>query len=375
MEEIGAYPAQRRSGSLKVDLAERAYPILIGQGLLGQPGLLRPHIGGRQAMVVTNKTVAPLLLPKLMASLGDVQADVLALEDGEQHKTLRTYAQVIDALMHKRHNRTTTLIALGGGVLGDIAGFAAATFQRGVAFIQVPTTLLAQVDSSVGGKTGVNHAQGKNMIGAFHQPRCVLADIAALVTLPERQYRAGLAEVVKYGVIWSADFFAWLESQADALERRLPDALAEAVRRSCVIKAEVVRRDEREQGLRAILNYGHTFAHALETLTGYSQLLHGEAVAIGMATAADCARRHQLLSADAVQRITALLHTLGLPTRMPEGLDNKAVLRSMGMDKKVVDGRLRLVLPERIGAVRVTDRIDRQALAQAVAAAIGHAAA
>ena len=353
---------------LKADLGERAYPILIGWDLLGQPGLLRPQIG-RQALVVTNKTVAPLFLPRLRASLGDVEADVLELEDGEQHKTLDAYAQVIDFLMHKRHNRTTTLIALGGGVVGDIAGFAAATFQRGVAFIQVPTTLLAQVDSSVGGKTGVNHAQGKNMIGAFHQPRCVLADISTLRTLPDREYRAGLAEVVKYGVIWRQEFFAWLEAESDALLRRAPDALAEAVRQSCEIKAEVVRQDEREQGLRAILNYGHTFAHALETLTGYNQLLHGEAVAIGMAAAADCARRHELLGAAPVQRINALLRALGLPTRMPAGLDAEAVLKVMGMDKKVVDGRLRLVLPERIGAVRVTDRIDRRAVAQTIAAA------
>ena len=353
---------------LKVDLGERAYPILIGWDLLGQPGLLRPQLG-RQALVVTNKTVAPLFLPRLRASLGDVEADVLELEDGEQHKTLDAYAQVIDFLMHKRHNRTTTLIALGGGVVGDIAGFAAATFQRGVAFIQVPTTLLAQVDSSVGGKTGVNHAQGKNMIGAFHQPRCVLADISTLRTLPDREYRAGLAEVVKYGVIWRQEFFAWLEAESDALLRRAPDALAEAVRQSCEIKAEVVRQDEREQGLRAILNYGHTFAHALETLTGYNQLLHGEAVAIGMAAAADCARRHELLSTAAVQRINVLLCALGLPTRMPAGLDAEAVLEVMGMDKKVVDGRLRLVLPERIGAVRVTDRIDRRAVTQAIVGA------
>ena len=349
---------------LKVDLGERTYPILIGADLLGQPGLLRPHIGGHQAMVVTNKTLAPLLLHRLSASLGDVRADVLELEDGERFKTLKTFGLVMDALMRHRHNRTTTLIALGGGVVGDIAGFAAATFQRGVAFIQVPTTLLAQVDSSVGGKTGVNHPEGKNMIGAFHQPKCVVADISVLKTLPEREYRAGLAEVVKYGVIWSEAFFAWLEGQCAALQRRAPDALAEAVRQSCAIKAEVVRRDEREQGLRAILNYGHTFAHALETRSGYSQLLHGEAVAIGMALAADCARRHELLGADAVERINALLHTLGLPTRMPAGLDAEALLKVMGMDKKVLDGRLRLVLPERIGTVRVTDEIDQQAVLQ-----------
>lgn len=359
---------------LQVDLGERSYPVLIGTGILGKPGLLSPYLRGTQAMVVTNETVSPLFLNKLLSGLEGVDADVVELADGERFKTLETYSRVIDALMDKRHNRTTTLIALGGGVVGDIAGFAAATFQRGVAFIQVPTTLLAQVDSSVGGKTGVNHPDGKNMIGAFHQPSCVVADIEALKTLPEREYRAGLAEVVKCGLIWSQGFFAWLEGQTSKLKRRAPDALMEAVRRSCRIKAEVVGRDEREQGLRAILNYGHTFGHALETLTGYSQLLHGEAVAIGMAAAADCAQRHGLLDDASVRRITALLSALGLPTRMPAGTDAKAMLEVMGMDKKVLDGRLRLVLPERIGAVRVTDEIDRQALLRTLEAAMGRTA-
>ncbi len=343
---------------LKVELATRSYPILIGDGLLGRPDLLAPYIGARQVAVVTNTTVGPLFLDKLTASLGGVAADVIEVQDGERFKTLDTYASVIDALMHKRHNRTTTLIALGGGVIGDLAGFAAATFQRGVAFVQVPTTLLAQVDASVGGKTGVNHPDGKNMIGAFHQPRCVLADTATLATLPGREYRAGLAEVVKYGVIWSAQFLAELERRIDALNRRDAAALAAVIRRSCAIKAEVVAQDERELGRRAILNYGHTFAHALETLTGYDQLLHGEAVAIGMVLAADCACRHGLLDRASVQRIRGLLSALGLPTDMPAAIDPSAALAAMGMDKKVVDGRLRLVLPERIGAVRVTDQVE-----------------
>ena len=359
---------------LKVDLGVRAYPILIGAGLLRKPELLAPHIGGRQVMVVTNETVAPLFLDRLLGCLGGVAADVLELKDGERFKTLDAYAQVMDALMQKRHNRTTTLVALGGGVVGDVAGFAAATFQRGVAFIQVPTTLLAQVDSSVGGKTGVNHPSGKNMIGAFHQPSCVVADIEALETLPEREYRAGLAEVVKYGVIWSEKFFAWLEGHRAELLRCAPEVVTEAVHRSCAIKAEVVAQDEREQGLRAVLNYGHTFAHALETLTGYNALLHGEAVAVGMVLAADCAGRHGLLDAGSVRRITALLTALGLPVRMPKGMNTESVLQVMGMDKKVVDGRLRLVLPERIGAVRVTERIDQEALRRTLDAAIGWAA-
>ncbi len=347
---------------LKVDLGARSYPILIGDGLLGAPDLLTPYITGRQVAVITNSTVGPLFLDKLMASVGGLAADVIELQDGERFKTLDTYAGVIDALMDKRHNRTTTLIALGGGVIGDLAGFAAATFQRGVALVQVPTTLLAQVDASVGGKTGVNHPGGKNMIGAFHQPRCVLADTATLATLPVREYRAGLAEVVKYGVIWSAAFFSELERRIDALNQRDAAALAEVIRQSCAIKAAVVAEDEREQGRRAILNYGHTFAHALETLTGYDQLLHGEAVAIGMVLAADCARRHGLLDRASVGRIHGLVSALGLPTEMPATVRPSAALAAMGMDKKVVDGRLRLVLPERIGAVRVTDQVEQSAV-------------
>ncbi|MXX28664.1 MAG: 3-dehydroquinate synthase [Gammaproteobacteria bacterium] len=347
---------------LKVDLGARSYPILIGDGLLGTPDLLLPYVGAHQVAVITNTTVGPLFLDKLMASLGGVAADVIELQDGERFKTLDTYASVIDALMDKRHNRTTTLIALGGGVIGDLAGFAAATFQRGVAFVQVPTTLLAQVDASVGGKTGVNHPGGKNMIGAFHQPRCVLADTATLATLPGREYRAGLAVVVKYGIIWSADFFAELERGIDALNQRDTAVLADVVRQSCAIKAAVVAEDEREQGRRAILNYGHTFGHALETLTGYDQLLHGEAVAIGMVLAADCACRHGLLDEASVQRIRGLVGALGLPTEMPPAIDPSAALAAMGMDKKVVDGRLRLVLPERIGAVRVTDQVEQAAV-------------
>ena len=347
---------------LKVELGTRSYPILIGAGLLGTPDLLVRHIGAKQVAVITNTRVGPLFLDKLLASLGDVAADVIELQDGERFKTLDTYANVIDALMDKRHNRTTTLIALGGGVIGDLAGFAAATFQRGVAFVQVPTTLLAQVDASVGGKTGVNHPGGKNMIGAFHQPRCVLADTATLATLPGREYRAGLAEVVKYGIIWSADFFAELERGIDALNQRDTAVLADVVRQSCAIKAAVVAEDEREQGRRAILNYGHTFGHALETLTGYHQLLHGEAVAIGMVLAADCACRHGLLDEASVQRIRSLVGALGLPTEMPLDIDPSAAFAAMGMDKKVVDGRLRLVLPERIGEVRVTDQITQAAV-------------
>ena len=267
---------------LEVDLGARSYPILIGAGLLSRGGILAPWLRGKRAMVVTNRTVAPFYLDALLEALGDVRADVLQLEDGERFKTLDSYSRIVDAMLESRHDRSTTVVALGGGVVGDIAGFAAATYQRGVSCIQAPTTLLAQVDSSVGGKTAVNHPLGKNMIGAFHQPICVLADTDTMATLPEREYRAGLAEVLKYGVIRDASFFSWLEVNAPALLRKDSDAVARAVRTSCATKAAVVAEDERESGLRAILNFGHTFGHALETLTRYERLLHGEAVAIGM---------------------------------------------------------------------------------------------
>ncbi len=347
---------------LNVALGERGYPILIGAGLLGQSGILAPYLRGGQVMVVTNNSVAPLYLAALRTALGERSVDVFELEDGERFKTLDSYARIINALLKHRHSRSTTLVALGGGVVGDIAGFVAATYQRGVACIQVPTTLLAQVDSSVGGKTAVNHPLGKNMIGAFHQPRCVLADTNTLKTLAEREYRAGLAEVLKYGVIWDAAFFDWLTANAAALMNRNAATLAEAVRVSCAIKAEVVARDERESGLRALLNFGHTFGHAIETLTGYDQLLHGEAVAIGMVLAADCSVRHQQLDASEASRIIALVNALGLPGEMPAGLSAAAMLDAMAVDKKVVDGRPRLVLARRIGEAFIQEQVDRSAL-------------
>ena len=347
---------------LEVDLGERSYPILIGAGLLRQAGILGPHLRGNQAMVVTSQTVAPLYLEALRAAVGDVRTDVFELEDGERFKTLESYSRILDALMERRHNRSTTIVALGGGVVGDIAGFAAATYQRGVSCIQVPTTLLAQVDSSVGGKTAVNHPLGKNMIGAFHQPNCVLADTDTLATLPDREYRAGLAEVLKYGVIWDESFFSWLEAGATALLSRDTDAVAHAVRTSCATKAQVVAADEREGGLRAILNFGHTFAHAIETLTGYEQLLHGEAVAIGMAMAADCSVRHGLLAERDASRVLAAIRELGLPAEIPPGIGSAAMLDAMAVDKKAVDGRIRLVLARRIGEAVVVADIDRSAL-------------
>ena len=352
---------------LSVDLGDRSYPIHVGVGLLRGSGSFTPFIGGRRVCIITNETVAPLYLDVVVKSLHGYAVDACVLPDGEAHKTLATYARVIDHLISHRHDRSTTLVALGGGVIGDITGFAAATYQRGVALIQVPTTLLAQVDSSVGGKTAVNHPQGKNMIGAFYQPRLVLADLDTLNTLPSREYLAGIAEVIKYGVIRDADFFAWLEGQVDALLRRDPAVLDRAVLRSCAIKAEVVAADEREDGVRAILNFGHTFGHAIETLTRY-EYLHCEAVAIAIVMATDLSMRLRLLDRAQGRRIKALVGAVGLPVTAPGNITPDAMRAAMGLDKKVVDGRMRLVLARALGDGFVTDRFDTSALEATLAA-------
>ncbi len=346
---------------LSVDLGDRSYPIHVGVGLLRESDRLRPFITGRQVCIVTNETIAPLYLDTVRKSLDGYAVDACVLPDGEAHKTIATYTRVIDHLIAHRHDRSTTLIALGGGVIGDITGFVAATYQRGVAFIQVPTTLLAQVDSSVGGKTAVNHPQGKNMIGAFYQPRLVLADMDTLRTLPAREYLAGLAEVIKYGVIRDAEFFAWLETHVDALVRRDPPVLDRTVLRCCAIKADVVAADEREDGERAILNFGHTFGHAIETLTQY-EYLHGEAVAVGMVMAADLSVREGLLAPDDGRRIKALIGAVGLPVAPPGNVTPDAMRTAMGLDKKVVGGRIRLVLARGLGGAVVTDRFEADAL-------------
>jgi 3-dehydroquinate synthase len=353
---------------LEVDLGDRRYPIVIGPNVLDRQELLLPHIAGSQVCVITNETVAPLYLDRVRAALAGIrQVDAIVLPDGEAYKTVTTYSRIIDDLMRLRHNRTTTLVALGGGVVGDLTGFVAATYQRGVDFIQLPTTLLAQVDSSVGGKTGVNHPQGKNMIGAFHQPVCVLADTGVLSTLPRREYLSGVAEVIKYGIIRDAPFFAWLETQRECLLQLDQPVLAHAVRTSCAIKAAVVESDEREVGLRAILNYGHTFGHAIESLTHYRVYLHGEAVAIGMVMAADLSFRQGWLSGRDAARIKRLVDATGLPT-CPPRLDAEAFLDAMGMDKKVVDGRLRFVVLHALGKAVVSDAIDPVLLRQTLAA-------
>ena len=343
---------------LTVDLGDRSYPIYIGKKLIEQP-LLEKHLKGRQVMIVSNETVAPLYLDKLMAQFEAVAADVVVLPDGERFKDMEHLNLIFDALLEKRHNRTTTLIALGGGVIGDMTGFAAACYQRGVTFIQVPTTLLSQVDSSVGGKTGVNHRLGKNMIGAFHQPVAVIADTDALLTLPERELSAGLAEVIKYGLIYDRRFFDWLEANIDALRQRDADALSYAIYRSCEIKAEVVAQDERESGIRALLNLGHTFGHAIETSQGYGTWLHGEAVGTGMLMAADLSARMGWIAPQDLERIRNLLVVAGLPVEAPESMTPEEFIGLMAVDKKVLDGQLRLVLMKSIGEAVVTDQIDR----------------
>ena len=353
---------------LSVDLGDRSYPIFTGTKLFSKPDYLLPYIHGQQVCVVTNETVAPLYFQQLKAVLGDKDILEIVLPDGERYKNLDTLNLIFDQLLAARHNRTTTLIALGGGVTGDMTGFAAACYQRGVEFIQVPTTLLAMVDSSVGGKTGVNHALGKNMIGAFYQPNCVLADTDLLKTLPERELSAGIAEVIKYGLISDYDFFVWLEQNMEKLLAKDEAALAYAIDRSCQNKASVVARDEREGGIRAILNFGHTFGHAIETAQGYGVWLHGEAVAAGMVMAADLSQRMGMISKDDLNRLVSMLKKAKLPVIAPDTMTSDDFIALMSVDKKVLDGRLRLVLLQSMGEAVVTSDIDRILLLQTFSA-------
>jgi 3-dehydroquinate synthase len=356
--------------TLTVDLGDRSYPIHIGQHLLDNSDLLTRHIRSKQVMVVSNDTVAPLYLDKVMHGLSGFDATSVILPDGEQYKTLETLNSIFTALLEARYNRDCTLVALGGGVVGDITGYASASYQRGVAFLQVPTTLLAQVDSSVGGKTGVNHALGKNMIGAFHQPGCVVIDTDTLDTLDDRQLSAGLAEVIKYGLIRDAGFFDWLETNMGALMARDKQALAYAIERSCAIKAEIVAADERESGQRALLNLGHTFGHAIETGTGYGNWLHGEAVATGMLMAADLSARHGWVDSDTVQRTEQLLLQAKLPITAPGEMDEPRFMELMAIDKKVIDGSLRLVLLKGIGDATVTGDFRPELLGETLRSAV-----
>ena len=339
--------------SITVELGDRSYPICIGTGLLGGGFDLSSYVRGPDCLVVTNETVEPLYLDALLADLSGKQVRAISLPDGEAYKTLETVEDILDTLVEGGANRDTTLIALGGGVVGDITGFAAACYMRGVDFIQAPTTLLAQVDSSVGGKTGVNHASGKNLIGAFHQPQAVMIDTGTLDTLPDRELRAGLAEVIKYGAIVDADFFGWLESNIEALLARDAEALAIAIQRSCELKADIVAEDERESGRRAILNFGHTFGHAIERCQGYGEWLHGEAVAAGMVMAAQLSGGNEA----GAERLRELLERAGLPTR-PPAIAAGDMLAAMGMDKKVQQKQLRFVLLRALGDAIVTGDYD-----------------
>ena len=339
--------------TLKVDLGERSYPIHIGEGLLDQPELLAPHIAGRQVAIISNETVAPLYLERLSRSLAAYSVISVILPDGEAHKNWETLQLIFDGLLTARHDRRTTVIALGGGVIGDMAGFAAACYQRGVDFIQVPTTLLSQVDSSVGGKTGINHPLGKNMIGAFYQPRAVIADTATLGTLPARELSAGLAEVIKHGAILDADFFDWIEANIEPLIARDRQAIGYAIARSCEIKSDVVRKDEREGGLRAVLNFGHTFGHAIENGLGYGAWLHGEAVGCGMVMAADLSARLGLIEPAAVERVRALVRAAGLPAVAPD-LGEARWIELMEVDKKNEGGEIRFILLKPLGSPSIT---------------------
>lgn len=357
---------------ITVTLGERSYPITIAAGLFNDPASFMPLKAGEQIMLVTNQTLAPLYLERVRKVLeqAGVIVDQVILPDGEQHKSFAVLEQVFSALLEKPHGRDTTLIALGGGVVGDLTGFAAACYQRGVRFIQVPTTLLSQVDSSVGGKTAVNHPLGKNMIGAFYQPASVVVDLDCLKTLPARELSSGLAEVIKYGIILDHEFFVWMENNIDALVALDMQALAYCIRRCCELKAKVVAADERESSLRALLNLGHTYGHAIEAEMGYGVWLHGEAVAAGMVMAAETARRLGHFSAADIERIKALLRRAGLPSCGPLEMKPESYLPHMMRDKKVLAGELRLVLPTAIGQAQIRSGVGHELVLASIAACL-----
>jgi 3-dehydroquinate synthase len=355
--------------SLRVALGERSYPIHIGAGILDDPALYAPYVGGGSAAIVSNDVVAPLYMARVRKALqASGRVAEIVVPDGEQAKGWDSLERVVDALLAARCGRDTLIVALGGGVVGDLAGFAAAVYQRGVAFLQVPTTLLAQVDSSVGGKTAINHARGKNMIGAFHQPRAVICDVATLGTLPERELRAGIAEVIKHGLALDLEFVQWLERDIERLVAREPAALAYAVRRSCELKAAIVAADEREAGVRALLNFGHTFGHAIEAGTGYGTWLHGEAIAAGMVMAAELSARAGALARQDVERVRKLLRRAGLPVTGP-ALSGERLLELMALDKKSARGRVRFVLLSSIGKAELRGDVDQRLVSEAIVAA------
>ena len=357
--------------SLRVALSpagSSAYPIHIGADLLARPELYRPHLAGGGAAIVTSEVVAPLYLPRVRAALEGVRTTEIVVPDGEHAKSWPVLEQVFEGLLAGGCGRDTLLVALGGGVVGDLAGFAAAVYQRGIAFLQVPTTLLAQVDSSVGGKTAINHARGKNMIGAFHQPRAVISDVSVLDTLPERELRAGLAEVIKHALALDLPFLEWLEGNTDRLLARDRRALTYAVRRCCEIKAAIVAADEREAGVRALLNFGHTFGHAIEAGSGYGNWLHGEAIAAGMVMAAELSLRLNLIGAAEVARVRSLLRKAGLPTAGP-ALEPERLVELMATDKKAAQGKLRFVVLEALGRAALRGGVDHERIHQAIVAA------
>jgi 3-dehydroquinate synthase len=357
--------------TLSVALGERAYPIHVGAGLLGNANLYAPYVRDRRVAVITNPVVQPLYLERVQTALAQAGADSVPIlvDDGEQAKSWAVLDRVFDAMLVARLGRDSMVVALGGGVVGDLAGFAASVYQRGIPFLQLPTTLLAQVDSSVGGKTAINHARGKNMVGAFHQPLAVIADVASLDTLPERELRAGIAEVIKHGFVLDPAFVDWLERNIDQLLKRDRAALEHAVRRSCELKAQVVAADERESGVRAILNFGHTFGHAIEAGVGYGEWLHGEAVAAGMVMAAELSERAGTLRPEDGKRVKALIGRAGLPLRGPK-LPIERYLELMQVDKKAAGGRVRFILLEGLGRATQRGDLDARLVRESIAAAV-----
>lgn len=354
---------------VNLDLGAESYPVYIGSGLMADGAILHPHIKGQQVCVVSNTTVGPIYGEKLRQQLGgDRAVDYIELPDGEQYKTLDSLNKIITHLLENRHERSTTLIALGGGVVGDITGFAAACYLRGVNFLQFPTTLLAQVDSSVGGKTGVNHPLGKNLIGAFKQPECVLIDTDTLTTLPDRELRAGMAEVIKHAAIRDIEFISWLEENLDRIQSLEPVTMSALVKRNCQIKAAIVSADEKEKGTRAILNLGHTFGHAIENAMGYGVWLHGEAVAAGSVMAADLSFRMGMLTSGECKRFKALIAAAGLPVCPPAEITPEQFVDLMKMDKKASGGEMRFVLLNGLGTATLVDRVDSDLLRQTLSA-------
>ena len=349
-----------KSKILNVELADKSYPIYIGSDLLSSKSLLSDHIQGKQVMVVTNTTIAPLYLEKLKDALSDFNVESVVLPDGEEFKTLETLNKVFDALLKAKFDRSSTLVALGGGVVGDITGYAAASYQRGVNFIQVPTSLLSQVDSSVGGKTGVNHDLGKNMIGAFYQPKAVIIDVDTLDTLSDQEYSAGMAEVIKYGLLGSADFLSMLEDNIESIMARNKDLIIEIIFNSCKDKASIVALDEFERGKRALLNLGHTFGHGIENAFGYGNYLHGEAVSIGMVMAAKLSMDEGHLSHEDAIRVENILSKANLPIAIKKSIDSEALIEAMSLDKKSIDGKIRLVLLKALGDSYLTDSYSKE---------------